>query len=61
MKNVNVKINKKWKDNIKSNPKRLWEMIDWNDAKKETEAPRIDSNVVENYFTNIVQNNHTIN
>ena len=57
----NVKINNKWKDNIKSNPKRLWEMIDWNDAKKETEAPRIDSNVVQNYFTNIFQNKHTIN
>ena len=58
----NIKVNKRWKDNIKSNPKRLWDLIDWNNSKKKkTETPRINSNVVNNYFTNIFRSNRIIN
>ena len=57
----NTKANKRWKDNLRCNPKRLWEMIDWKDSKVEAIVPQIDSNIVKKYFTNIFQNSKIIN
>ena len=54
-------MNKKWKNNLRLNPKCLWDMIDWNDSRKEAEVPRIDPSIIEKYFVDIFQSKCTTN
>ena len=60
-KEYNLKINNKWKLCEKSNSRKLWKLIDWNDKTNKDSNIPIDPKVINTYFTDIFQSKHTKN
>ena len=54
----NAKVNTTWQFASKSDPKKLWKMIDYNDNEskdKSASTCNVDENIIHNYFTSIFQ------
>ena len=59
-KEFNTTINSKWKSCVKSNGRKLWELIEWNDKSKNVNYDTINPKIINSYFTNIFQNKNII-
>ena len=52
---LNVAENKEWKSCDKSNPKKLWEQIDWKDMRSKQDENSLNPLQIHKYFKNIFQ------
>ena len=50
-KEFNTQVNMKWKSCVKSNGRKLWKLIDWNDTLKDDIHATVDPKI-NSYFTN---------
>ncbi len=58
-KEYNTNINHKWKSCAKSNGRKLWELIDWNEKSSDNNQESNDPDVINLYFSNIFQSEKT--
>ena len=59
-KEYNTKVNKKWANCKKNDPRQMWKMVDWKGQSQQLPSAGLDPVSVNSYFKNIFQSEKTI-